>query len=457
MSDITSEETLTGTRRNLKIGTTAGSLVWNSLRSSIGFTGDRDRQAQALKEALGSLRGPMVKFAQLLASIPELLPPEYARELSELQSNAPPMGRPFVKRRMANELGQGWRKRFAEFDLEPAAAASLGQVHRAKLDDGREVACKLQYPSMHETVESDLKQAGWMMAMFERYEGSIRTGRIVDELKARILEELDYTLEYKRMAMYRDILDGETTVHVPQPIAELSTDRLLTADWLHGKPISAAFDLDAYDQQTRNEIAINVFNLWYRPLYDYAVIHGDPHFGNYTIRDDNSVNLLDFGCVRVFPATFVEGVIRLYEALRDGDQEKAAYAYRCWGFGELTHGLMEVLNEWAQFVYAPLLDDSDRPIGHREHVAEGRTRLSEVRKKLSEAGGIELPSEFVFMDRASVGLGALALRLDARVNWHQMFNAMIENFDREVVEQRQADLLARHGHPAVDVSQRDLV
>ena len=457
MSDITSEETLTGTRRNLKIGTTAGSLIWNSLRSSIGFTGDRDRQAQALKEALGSLRGPMVKFAQLLASIPELLPPEYARELSELQSNAPPMGRPFVKRRMANELGQGWRKRFGEFDLEPAAAASLGQVHRAKLPDGRDAACKLQYPSMHETVESDLKQAGWMMAMFERYEGSIRTGRIVDELKARILEELDYTLEYKRMAMYREILDGETTVHVPQPVFDLSTDRLLTAEWLHGKPITAAFDLDAYDQQTRNEIAINVFNLWYRPLYDYAVIHGDPHFGNYTIRDDNSVNLLDFGCVRVFPATFVEGVIRLYEALRDDDQEKAAYAYRCWGFGELTHGLMEVLNEWARFVYAPLLDDSDRPIGHREHVSEGRTRLSEVRKKLSEAGGIELPSEFVFMDRASVGLGALALRLDARVNWHRMFNAMIEDFDRETVEQRQAALLARHGHPAVDVSQRNLV
>ena len=452
MSDITSEETLTGTRRNLKIGTTAGSLIWNSLRSSIGFTGDRDRQAQALKEALGSLRGPMVKFAQLLASIPELLPPEYARELSELQSNAPPMGRPFVKRRMANELGQGWRKQFEEFDLEPAAAASLGQVHRAKLPDGRDVACKLQYPSMHETVESDLKQAGWMMAMFERYEGSIRTGRIVDELKARILEELDYTLEYKRMAMYREILDGETTVHVPEPIAELSTDRLLTAEWLHGKPISAAFDLDAYDQQTRNEIAVNVFNLWYRPLYDYAVIHGDPHFGNYTIREDRSINLLDYGCIRVFPATFVEGVIRLYEALRDDDRDKAAYAYRCWNFQNLTNDLVDALNDWARFIYGPVLSDSAQSVNSTNNVETGRRKVEEVRKLLKEAGGVEMPREFVFMDRASVGLGALFMRLDAHVNWHRLFNEMVEGFDVDTVAARQKDLLARHNHPAPHVA-----
>jgi predicted unusual protein kinase regulating ubiquinone biosynthesis (AarF/ABC1/UbiB family) len=457
MSDITSDETLTGARRNLKVGTTAGTVLWNGLRSSFGFTGDRTRQAQALKEALGTLRGPLVKFAQLLASIPELLPPEYQRELTELQSNAPAMGRPFVKRRMANELGRDWRRRFAEFDLEPAAAASLGQVHRARLHGGREVACKLQYPSMAETVSSDLRQAGWLMALFERYEGSIRTGRIVDELKARILEELDYTLEHRRMAMYREILAEEPQVHVPQPVPELSTGRLLTAEWLHGRPIAEAFDTARYDQKTRNRIALNVFQLWYRPLYDYAVIHGDPHFGNYTIRDDSSVNLMDFGCVRVFPATFVEGVIKLYEALRDEDMEKAAYAYRCWGFAELTHDLMETLNAWARFVYAPLLDDSTRPMGASGHVAEGRTRLTEVRRKLAEAGGVELPSEFVFMDRASVGLGALALRLDARINWHRLFNEMSQGFDLETVQARQDALLARHGHPAADAAQRRLV
>ena len=449
MSDISSEETLRGTRRNLKIGSTAGSVLFNQLRQRTGFGGDRAREAEALKEALGTLRGPLVKFAQLIASLPDLLPPEYARELAELQSNAPPMGRPFVKRRMAHELGQGWRKRFAEFDLEPKAAASLGQVHRGQLHDGRDVACKLQYPGMQDTVESDLKQAGWLLNMFERYEGSVRTGRIVEELKERIFEELDYSLEYRRIAMYREMLADEPGVHVPEPIEELSTQRLLTAEWLPGRPIMEAAE---YPQEVRDEIATQMFRLWYKPLYDYAVIHGDPHFGNYTIREDRSINLLDYGCIRVFPATFVEGVIRLYEALRDDDRDKAAYAYRCWNFQNLSNELVDALNDWARFIYGPVLSDSAQSVNSTNNVETGRRKVEEVRKLLKEAGGVEMPREFVFMDRASVGLGALFMRLDAHVNWHRLFNEMVEGFDVDTVAARQKDLLARHNHPAPHVA-----
>ncbi len=449
MSDISSDETLKGARRNLKIGSTAGSVLFNQLRQRSGFGGDREREAQALKEALGTLRGPLVKFAQLVASLPDLLPPEYARELAELQSNAPPMGRPFVKRRMAHELGQGWRKRFAEFDLEPKAAASLGQVHLGRMHDGRAVACKLQYPGMQDTVEADLKQAGWLLNMFERYEGSVRTGRIVEELKERIFEELDYFLEFRRIAMYREMLANEPGVHVPEPIEELSTARLLTAEWLPGRPIIEAAE---YPQEVRDEIATQMFRLWYKPLYHYAVIHGDPHFGNYTIRDDRSINLLDYGCIRVFPAHFVEGVIRLYEALRDDDRDKAAYAYRCWNFQNLSNDLIDALNDWARFIYGPVLTDSAQSVNSTNNVETGRRKVEEVRKLLKQAGGVEMPREFVFMDRASVGLGALFMRLDAQVNWHRLFNEMVEGFDVDTVAARQKDLLARHNHPAPHVA-----
>jgi predicted unusual protein kinase regulating ubiquinone biosynthesis (AarF/ABC1/UbiB family) len=449
MTDISSDETLTGARRNLKIGSTAGSVLFNQLRGRAGIGGDRSREAQALKEALGTLRGPLVKFAQLIASFPDLLPPEYAQELAELQSNAPPMGRPFVKRRMSHELGPGWRTRFAEFDLEPRAAASLGQVHRGVLHDGREVACKLQYPGMSDTVEADLRQAGWLLNLFERYEGSVRTGRILEELKERIHEELDYGLEYRRIAMYREMLAQEPGVRVPEPVAELSTSRLLTAEWLHGRPIMEA---RSYPQEVRDEIATAMFRLWYRPLYDYAVIHGDPHFGNYTICEDRSINLLDYGCVRVFPAQFVEGVIRLYEALRDDDVDKAAYAYRCWNFQNLTHELIEALNDWARFIYGPVLRDEAQSVNETNDVHTGRRKVEELRKLLKRAGGVELPREFVFMDRASVGLGALFMRLDAQVNWYRLFNEMIEGFDCAAVERRQADLLARHGHPVAQAA-----
>jgi predicted unusual protein kinase regulating ubiquinone biosynthesis (AarF/ABC1/UbiB family) len=277
----------------------------------------------------------------------------------------------------------------------------------------------------------------------------VRTGRILEELKERIHEELDYGLEYRRIAMYREMLAQEPGVRVPEPVAELSTSRLLTAEWLHGRPIMEA---RSYPQEVRDEIATAMFRLWYRPLYDYAVIHGDPHFGNYTICEDRSINLLDYGCVRVFPAQFVEGVIRLYEALRDDDVDKAAYAYRCWNFQNLTHELIEALNDWARFIYGPVLRDEAQSVNETNDVHTGRRKVEELRKLLKRAGGVELPREFVFMDRASVGLGALFMRLDAQVNWYRLFNEMIEGFDCAAVERRQADLLARHGHPVAQAA-----
>ena len=245
------------------------------------------------------------------------------------------------------------------------------------------------------------------------------------------------------------MLADEPGVHVPEPIEELSTGRLLTAEWLPGRPIMEAAE---YPQEVRDEIATQMFRLWYKPLYDYAVIHGDPHFGNYTIREDRSINLLDYGCIRVFPASFVEGVIRLYEALRDNDRDKAAYAYRCWNFQNLSNELVDALNDWARFIYGPVLKDSAQSVNSTNNVETGRRKVEEVRKLLKEAGGVEMPREFVFMDRASVGLGALFMRLDAHVNWHRLFNEMVEGFDVDTVAARQQDLLARHNHPAPHVA-----
>ena len=195
MSDISSDETLKGTRRNLKIGSTAGSMLFNQLRQRTGFGGDREREAQALKEALGhaARAAGKVRPADRLAC-----PTCCRRSMPGSWPSCSLTPRRWAVRSSSagwrTNLGQGWRKQFAEFDLEPKAAASLGQVHpRADARRPRAVACKLQYPG-HAGYggSSDLKQAGWLLNMFERYEGSVRTGRIVEELKERIFEELDY-------------------------------------------------------------------------------------------------------------------------------------------------------------------------------------------------------------------------------------------------------------------------
>src|SRR6185295_17837835 len=187
--------------------------------------------------ALGGLKGPIMKVAQLLATIPDALPPEYANELMKLQSQAPPMGWAFVKRRMSAELGADWQKKFSEFEHHPAAAASLGQVHRARALAGNEVACKLQYPDMQSAVEADLNQLQLLFAIRKRFDPVIDTSEIAVEIGARLREELDYGREAKHAALYQHMLKDEESIRVPKVWPDLSTGRLLTLDWLSGRKL----------------------------------------------------------------------------------------------------------------------------------------------------------------------------------------------------------------------------
>jgi predicted unusual protein kinase regulating ubiquinone biosynthesis (AarF/ABC1/UbiB family) len=411
-----------------------------------GIKTDRASHAEDLRQILGGLKGPLMKVAQILTTIPDALPPEYAAELSELQANAPPMGWPFVRRRMAGELGPDWQSRFTSFGQEAAAAASLGQVHKAVLPDGQVVACKLQYPDMPSTVEADLRQLKIAMVIYHRMDNAIQNDEIYKELSERLREELDYLREAAQMRLYHAMLDDIADVHVPTPIAELTTSRLLTMTWLDGGPLQRWIDSDP-PLEARNRVAEALFRAWYVPFYRYGVIHGDPHLGNYQVRPDGAVNLLDFGAIRVFPASFARGVIDLFEAIRDKDDEKAAIAYRNWGFDDITPTKVTVLNGWARFLYEPLLDDRVRRIQENEDGQYGRTVAEGVHSGLKSIGGVRPPREFVLMDRSAVGLGSVFLRLKAELNWSRLYHEVTVDFDEAAVAQRQVDALAAAGVP----------
>ncbi|MCS6778747.1 MAG: AarF/ABC1/UbiB kinase family protein [Geminicoccaceae bacterium] len=433
------ENTLGGRmRRYAQVGGTVAGQAAKLAGARLVGGFDRTSHAAELKAALGGLKGPLMKVAQMMATIPDALPAEYAAELAQLQANAPPMGKPFVRRRMAAELGPDWPRYFAEFPLEAAAAASLGQVHRARLHDGRIVACKLQYPDIESAVEADLAQLGVILSIWRRFDSAIDTSRIYEEISARLREELDYALEAKHMRLYRHMLAGEPRVHVPEPVPELSTRRLLTMSWLEGRPLMSYRDAD---QETRNELALAMFRAWYVPFYEHGVIHGDPHLGNYTVRPDLSINLLDFGCVRIFPPSFVQGVIDLYWALVRNDRELAVHAYESWGFSGLTHELIDVLNEWAAFLYGPLMENRTRKINETNSGEAGRRVVERVHRRLREVGGVTIPREFVFMDRAAIGLGSVFLHLAAEINWYELFMSLVEDFDVAAVAARQARAL----------------
>ena len=431
-------------RRYARVSTRVGGLAARLAGERyLGLPLDRRKHAEDLRDALGGLKGPLMKVAQLLSTIPEALPSEYAGELAQLQADAPAMGWLFTRRRMAGELGDDWQDKFKTFGREAVRAASLGQVHRATDHEGTALACKLQYPDMKAAVEADLNQLKLIFGIYRRYDRTIDPGEIHDEISERLREELDYEREAKHLALYAEMLANEPGVHVPDVVSGLSTKRLLTMTWLDGAPLMSIKDAGL---ETRNAVAYNLFRAWYVPFYDYGAIHGDPHLGNYTVRADHTINLLDYGCIRIFKGHFVKGVIDLYHALKDGDEALAVSAYEGWGFKDLSRELIDVLNMWARYVYAPLIEDRERRIQDGSTGAYGHEVAQEVHRELRRLGGVRPPREFVFVDRAAIGLGSVFMHLQAEINWHRMFETLIDGFDVKVLDRRQ-----RHALKALDL------
>ncbi|MBB3773062.1 putative unusual protein kinase regulating ubiquinone biosynthesis (AarF/ABC1/UbiB family) [Angulomicrobium tetraedrale] len=434
--------------RYARVGARVGGVAARIAGTRIlGLEGQRGGNAAALAAALGGLKGPIMKVAQLMATIPDALPPEYAAELATLQNQAPPMGWAFVKRRMIAELGPDWMARFSSFDKEPTAAASLGQVHRARALDGTELAVKLQYPDMQSAVEADLKQLDLVFALHRRMDPAIDTTEIAQEIGARVREELDYRREALHAGLYALMLADEPGVRVPGVHSALSTGRLLTLDWLEGRRL---LDFVDHSLEQRNTIARAMFAAWWLPFSRHGVIHGDPHLGNYTVFEEEGapagINLLDYGCIRIFPPSFVGGVVDLYRGLEANDEARTVHAYETWGFRGLSRELIEVLNIWARFIYGPLLDDRVRTIADGVAPGEyGRREAFRVHKALKERGPVKVPREFVFMDRAAIGLGGVFLHLKAELNFHALFEAAIEGFSVEAVTARQGAALAQVG------------
>ncbi|HSM95908.1 MAG TPA: AarF/ABC1/UbiB kinase family protein [Rhizomicrobium sp.] len=423
----------------------AGVAARGAARSFGGTKAISAQNAADLTRVLGNLRGPVMKVAQFVATVPGVLPPEVAAPLLTLQASAPPMGASFVRRRMEAELGKGWEKKFGSFDREAAAAASLGQVHRAVAKDGTRLACKLQYPAMDAAVDADVRQLKTALMLQRGFDATIDTTEFGKEIAERLAEELDYAREAAHMKLYAIMLQDRDDIAVPAPIESLSTRRLLTMTWLDGRPIA---EFETAKLALRNAVSTALFKAWWRPFARYGVIHGDPHLGNYAVRNDGGINLLDYGCIRTFTPQFVSGVIGLYRALQKKDERLAAKSYEAWGFRKPTPEMVKILNLWAGFIFAPLLDDRVRVVDDGVPAAEyGIKQANDVHAKLKAMGGIRPPREFVFMDRAAIGLGGALIRLGAQLNFHELFEEEISDFDVDALARRQRAAFKQAGVP----------
>ena len=250
--------------RYARVGANVGGVAARYAgRRILGGAPNRAGEASALAGALGNLKGPLMKVAQLMATIPDLLPPEYAAELPSCKARRRPWAGPSSSAACRRSSAPDWQQKFASFEHHPAAAASLGQVHRARSLDGAALACKLQYPDMQSAVEADLQQLQWLLAIRRRLDAAIDTSEIGKEIGARVREELDYRREAKHVALYRAMLDGIDIVRVPRAWPELSTGRLLTLDWLEGTRMLAHKNDPL---AVRNTLATAMFTAWWYPF-----------------------------------------------------------------------------------------------------------------------------------------------------------------------------------------------
>ncbi|MCL2469546.1 MAG: AarF/ABC1/UbiB kinase family protein [Alphaproteobacteria bacterium] len=393
-----------------------------------------------LRSILGNLKGPLMKAAQFLATIPDLLPPPLAHELVQLQTQAPPMDWKLVQKRMRAALGPDWLSHFQTFEKTPRFSASLGQVHKAVTKDGQTIACKLQYPEMESLVEADLQQLKLLLSLFQTFDRA--AGDLSgpwQEIAARFREELDYMREAKNINLYAKMLEDMPDVHTPTPLPTLSTAQLLSMRWLEG--VNIMEHKKDFLQSKRNAIATSLFRIWYKPLFHYGILHADPHPGNYTVREEGAINLFDFGCVRIFEAKLINTMITLYHALLREDESQAYEAFTAWGFENLSKEHFKILLQWARFIHAPFLKDKTGKLHETSTAEKGKALALQIHRDLRQHGGLKIPPSFVFIDRASLSLGAAFLHLDAQANWHQLFQELIEGFTQKSVAARQKKLL----------------
>ena len=253
---------------------------------------------------------------------------------------------------------------------------------------------------------------------------------------------MDYRLEHKHLKVFKIIHQENDYIKIPKVYEKISTNRLLVMQYLEGKKL---IEYKNAPQKIRNELAKKLFMAWYYPFYKYGIIHGDPHLGNYSVDKKNNINLFDYGCVRIFPATFVKGVIDLYFALKENDNSKIKKAYEAWGFKDIDNKLMAVLNKWALFLYDPILKNEVRRIQDSDSGIYGAKIAGEVHRELKKYGGVKPPREFVFMDRAAVGLGSIFIHLKAEINWYKLFHALIKDFSVKTIDNNQKKVLKSAG------------
>lgn len=375
--------------------------------------------AESIAEALGNMKGAMMKLGQMASYLDQGLPEPVREALAELQMNAPPMSAELAAQVVQEELGAPPEQVFDTWDPRPLAAASIGQVHRAITKDGRAVAVKVQYPGVGEAIRADLDNAGLLFGAMGMMLPGLEPGPLVEELRARLVEELDYRREADNQRLFAEYWEGHPFCHVPAVVDELSTERVLTTELAEG----ARFDeVEQWSDEERNLAAEAIFRFVFGSIYRLHAFNGDPHPGNYLFKPGGQVTFLDFGLVKRFEPDEVDLIARMLRAMVV-DKDITEYRRLLASIGMLKDGDKftdeEVMDYFGHF-YDFVQRDEVGTITP-EYASETVRRFFDYGGEHAEIlRSANVPPTFVIIQRINLGLYAIFGQLRSTANWRRI-------------------------------------
>lgn len=380
----------------------------------------QQRTAEQLFSVLGQLKGGAMKFGQALsvfeAAMPEDLAKPYRAALTKLQEAAPPLPAASVHKVLAEQIGPRWRRKFAEFDDVPAAAASIGQVHRAVWSDGRDVAVKVQYPGAGKALISDLNQLGRVARLFSMLQPGMDIKALIVELKSRVAEELDYKLEAKSTRAFAKAYEGDEQIIVPHVV--FAAPQVLVTEWIDGTPLSEIIATGTSQQRDRSGYLLSV--LHFSAPARAKLLHADPHPGNFRLLDDGRLGVIDFGAVARLPKGLPEPMGRLTRLALQGNAAEVLDGLRAEGFvPDDTDIDAQAVLDYLLPILAPLVEEDFQFT--REWLRKEAGRLADPRSPAYQLGRrLSLPPSYLLIHRVTLGSIGVLCQLEARADYRSV-------------------------------------
>jgi len=378
----------------------------------------RKAAADLVAKEMGQMKGALMKLGQMMSFVSDDIPAEYRTALASLQSSAPPMAFPLLRDVAERELGKPLERAFAKFDETPLASASIGQVHRATLPDGTDVVVKIQYPGVADAIRADLANVGLLYQMMAMFYPALDPKPVVDELRERIMEELDYELEAKSQQTFCDLYKDHPFIAVPRVITSHSTKLVLTSERVDGRRFADVLNDPPEDRARYAEI---LYRFVFGSIINHGVFNGDPHPGNYLFAKDGRIAFLDYGCIKWFPKDMLVDWMALVRAHLGGNHDTFREQAVKLGFLKADAPISaDMLFEYFAYFYEPFETPGPFEFSRDYNARSFRMVFAPDGKFAGLSKKLNMPRDFVFVNRIQWGVWSILAQLGAKGDWHSI-------------------------------------